>query len=421
MEGKKVRHIEFVQQTQYLDVPKIHRMLETNVKDKKITKYAYIIHDKDVNANQEAVEPHMHCILKLAYVTRFSTIKSWFNCADNHLELIKGCWVTACRYLTHMNHPEKFQYPAKEVIANFDYEQEVNIPVGIRGNKKREKLNRTIRRKLEKIVSGEISQQDYFNYFTREDFFKYRLEIDNALKLHNLKVSYEKRVKDKTKSNNLFMYGRSGIGKTTIAKNIAQGKYGESYFMAGSANDPLDGYLDQKCIIFDDMRPDDILFSNYLKLMDPYNISSYSSRYRNKLDCSEYKIVTTPLSPNTFFRKMKKDVTEDIKQFLRRHETYLEVTKEYLKCYGYDEEEEKMYQIGESPNTVYQNLNQARNKQSVIESSLELLEVLKNMGSQTPTQSTRAPPSEGDYIETCSYLQTPKDTQLDTMNDAIHV
>lgn len=415
MSEKKVRHIEFVQQTQYLRVDEIEAMLKKNVELKKIKKYAYIIHDKDENENKEAVEPHMHCILKLSYVTRLSTIKTWFNCEDNKLQLIKGSWVTACRYLTHMNHPEKYQYPAKDVMCNFNYEEEVNLEK-IKGRKRKyPRLPNAIRKKLDKIVNGKICLQDYFMHFTREEFYEFRGEIENAVKLYHLKNNHERRVKEQKKCNHLYMHGKSGIGKTTIAKHIAQQRFGESYFITGSSNDPLDGYQDQKCIILDDLRPKDIEFSNYLKLMDPYNISSYNSRYRNKLDCSEYKIVTSPLSPRTFFEKMKKDVHEDIKQFLRRHETYLEVTKEYLKYYGYDEDKEELLHVTDKPNTVYKEIDLAAKKKRMMDATMELADLVNKITGANTSQSTRAPLSESEYIETCQHIDTPRDLEIETI------
>lgn len=434
MENKKVRHVEYVQQVKLLDVDAMKSMLEQKTSQNQISKYAYIKHDKDINEEKEPVEEHIHCILKFPYPTRMSNIKSWFKCDINRLELIKGSWVTACRYLTHLNHPNKHQYSAEEVICNFNYNATVSIIGQNLGRKKTGQIPKRIRHRLDKIVTGKISVNDYDLHFTNEEFFDYRFEIENAIKLHRIRL--ERKLSSETKQvKSIFIHGPSGTGKTTLAKGLAQVMYNGSYFISGSANDPLDGYKEQPCIIFDDIRPQDMSFGNYIKLMDPNVNSSYKSRYRNKLDCSEYKIITTPLEPNVFFDSMKKDVNEDIKQFYRRHHTFINVTKDTLHYYTYNEETEKFDTICTGNNHVYKELDIPNKRVCKFKEGYELAMLIERevhvyvLNSHTSdNQSTTIPRSDienntlmiHDVIQECTHIDTPRviDMSQQTLNEA---
>ena len=71
--------------------------------------YAYIYHDKDNN------EPHYHYLFQL----KNNTTHSAFLCAYNikmHSEVC-GSPLGAFEYLTHKNHPDKYQYNLDDIVA----------------------------------------------------------------------------------------------------------------------------------------------------------------------------------------------------------------------------------------------------------------------------------------------------------------
>ena len=84
-----------------------------------------ITHDKDIDElTGELVEPHTHIYLDYETPRKLSTIANLFGVADNFIEVVKNK-KGFIRYLTHMDDPEKYQYPSFEVVGNseVDYSQ----------------------------------------------------------------------------------------------------------------------------------------------------------------------------------------------------------------------------------------------------------------------------------------------------------
>lgn len=80
------------------------------------------LHDKDVNATGEPKKPHYHVILVYGNPTTFKNVESFTKSLNQPipqaLEQVRGYY----RYLTHMDNPEKAQYPASEIrtLNGFD-------------------------------------------------------------------------------------------------------------------------------------------------------------------------------------------------------------------------------------------------------------------------------------------------------------
>ena len=70
--------------------------------------FAYILHDKDIQT-----EPHYHCVLKYEDAKTFGMIQKHFPGA--HIESAESMY-KCCRYLIHLDDPDKFQYSITEVV-----------------------------------------------------------------------------------------------------------------------------------------------------------------------------------------------------------------------------------------------------------------------------------------------------------------
>ena len=90
---------------------------------KTIKKYAYILHDKDKD-----VSPHYHIYVNFGKSGVDSKIVAqWFGVQESQIERIKGRATDMLLYLTHgqPSQKNKYQYSPSEVVANFDFEAEI--------------------------------------------------------------------------------------------------------------------------------------------------------------------------------------------------------------------------------------------------------------------------------------------------------
>lgn len=83
-------------------------------------KWAWILHDKDVHPETaELIDPHYHIYLEFPNQRYISSIAGELGIEPNMIEMVrdrKGMLA----YLTHSNHPDKYQYDADEIHSNFE-------------------------------------------------------------------------------------------------------------------------------------------------------------------------------------------------------------------------------------------------------------------------------------------------------------
>ena len=298
---------------------------------KCIKDWSYIIHDKDTytetderkNTEHKAgtlKAPHIHLLLRFADNQPQNTqfIAKWFKVAENFVNKIKGKWEDAVLYQTHRNAPDKFQYDIEEVNCNFDY---VAICKESEGNKKN-----PLQEALERILSGEIREYNKTIEIDNLLLVQCSRQINEAFKVrqeHLLATMQERNMEC------IFITGRAGVGKSTLAKLIAQAK-GLAYFMSSGSNDILDSYAQQPCIILDDMRPSVLGLSDLLKLLDNFNATSVKSRYKNKYVNADLIIITTVLNIDDFYANVFSEQQEPVNQLKRRCGTYIRMDRENI-------------------------------------------------------------------------------------------
>lgn len=252
---------------------------------------------------------------------------------ENQIESIKGKWADALDYLTHANAPDKYQYDDSEVHANFDWLTEAQESTSRTSGR----LDEVIRG----ITDGTIRAYNMTEYISGEEYVKHRVKIKAAFeyRLNYVKAHIGELVKMK---NIVWIYGETGTGKTTFAKATAKA-YGFAYAMTSVGTNPFDDYLDEPCVIMDDLRADDLRFNDLLGILDPYNFKHAAARYHNKALQTQLVIVTTIQSPEKFARACNGGEldSEDARQLYRRINTVFEVTKAEVISYVYDEHMER--------------------------------------------------------------------------------
>lgn len=315
---KSWRNIEIEQQIIYgFTVEKIKQLLGDwdCVQD-----YAFIVHDKDFKEDGTPKEPHIHLMIRFKYPVPTDNIlarcKKLFEnettVTISQLEKIKK-WNSAVAYLTHENVTGKHIYNRDEIISNFDFATDIDNALS--DKIKREKL-------ITDIANGSIKAFNIYEYCTPVEFDKWKHSIDNAF-IYRQKILLNRGDRD---MQCIYIQGDSGVGKTSMAKEICNKKE-FSYFISSGSNDPLDGYAGQDAIILDEIRPSTMKLADLLKMLDPNTASSVPSRYSNKVLECRLIILTTVLDINTFFSQVFKEQEETAKQLRRRCQTLYKMTK----------------------------------------------------------------------------------------------
>lgn len=325
-----------MQQLEYLTLEDLEKGLDHNaVKD-----YAYILHDKDENADGTKKAAHWHICLRFKDSVPTESICNWFGITENYINKIRGRFADALAYLTHKNAPDKYQYLDEEVKSNFDFAKEV----ASRNNRAAEKERREEIVNL--ITAGIIREYNYTDYISPQEYDRFRKSIDNAFNYRKDKLEGSDR-----DMKVIYIYGESESGKTTYAKELAiQNDY--SYYISSGSNDLLDGYKGQDCLILDELRPNFIDLSDLLKLLDNHTQSTIKSRYKNKMLECKLVIITTSMNIERFFKSLLGYGDEDIKQLKRRCEIYVKMTPLTMTTYVYQPEQGKYMYVSTYDNPM---------------------------------------------------------------------
>lgn len=116
-------------------------------------KYAYILHDKDKLEDGTPKTPHTHIFMYFESGRGVKAVARALGLDEEHYNLVEGLKKSksgALRYLVHTDDPKKHQYDHNEVIANFDWWQELG------DTQKSEWLD------LLKVRQGDMSAKEFY-------------------------------------------------------------------------------------------------------------------------------------------------------------------------------------------------------------------------------------------------------------------
>ena len=306
-----LRHCEIVCDVDKMPVD----IQETIMTHKTIKEWAYIVHDKD------DTRPHYHIYLNFGTSSvDTNMVADWFGLADNFVNKVKGKKVDMLMYLTHNNESQKnkHQYNVDEVVANFDFQTEIE-------NSK---------------IIGDFKNYSYAQQLRYVD----SLPISEKTKAFTtLKKLWEVQCQCLTLNTDrdmevIFITGKAGSGKTTYAKRMLD-KLGLDYCISSSSNDPFQDYLGQKAIILDDLRDKSFELEDLLKILDNNTKSSVKSRFNNKVFNGEMIVITSSVPIAYWYPEHKYNKNEDLNQLYRRIGQYIIVNPTVVSIYedGIDE------------------------------------------------------------------------------------
>lgn len=300
--------------------------------------YAYIVHDQCAGKDGKPLKAHAHVMLRMNNAYNSDNVAKWFEASPSQVEKCKGRWADMLAYLTHANAPKKFQYDPALVVSNFDWLSESQKAGKKNGDARLTEI-------VELIVSGVCREFNYTEYIEQDEYIRYETQINRAYKYRIDKIKRLER-----DMNVIYICGESGAGKTTYAKLLADER-GFVPFIAGSSNDPLDGYRGEDCLILDDLRASCMSISDLLKLLDNHTGSLVKSRYKNKfLECQ--LVIITSIQTIDHLYSMFAEQDEPLEQLKRRCGTYIEMTQDEIVVRVWDKKNRRYSKPTYLPNFV---------------------------------------------------------------------
>ena len=361
--GRRYRNfkiVQFLQNTktgeELLNVEKFHKML---MMSKKVSKYAFILHDKDCltyyeggeckyykdeSGNKVKKEKHIHCYISFKNACTVKSISKALNVPEFLIKVVNGgkkAETEIIRYFLHKTKESKkalkYEYDESELIANFDFVAD-------------EKKELTTVEVFDDLVDqigamyfkatndGSMSYADVDNELRGERFIKH-LNFENVLEglMNETELSEEEMIEklrkkvwvqwckkieqgEKNFTKNFDKYrdkqtilicGLGGAGKTTLAKEIAmlETNWNENKaFRVGGRGTFLDGLTPRHDVItFDDKRSYEILEGlggrgTMLTFFDPYptETQKFNIKYSSVTPYFCHAIVTTVEVPCQF-------------------------------------------------------------------------------------------------------------------------
>lgn len=255
-------------------------------------------------------------------------------------------WDNLMSYLIHAKDEDKHPYSPDAVVsmgASYKDYYKLHKADWDRGRAKKTvaRASEGIEELEEMILSGQVTKSQIVltdRYYAI--YCHYKRRCDDAFEIYGERRAYktiQALQAGEFKLSVFFITGQAGAGKTRFAKSFADtlvrksAQEGEAWRLCQTAaTNPMDDYQGEEILLMDDVRGGSLSASDWLKLLDPYNISPASARYRNKVPACRCIIITSSKEPLEFFYYCKQiggDRSEALDQFMRRIQSTVQVIR----------------------------------------------------------------------------------------------
>lgn len=312
-----------------------------------------IIHDKDTRPvwnegmkcyDVELKETHFHSVMKFKKPKTLNVVAKALMVEPQYVEKPKSAgryaYSNMLSYLIHAKENEKHQYAPEEVASIGKPYMEYFKEYGKQWERgKAAKIKGDALLSVDdlrlKIFQGEIKSIDQI-YLT-DDFFRvYQFNpdpIDKAFDIMGAKHAFDTAEmirKGQLFKQCFFIYGAPGAGKTTIANELCRRFQSEQHYKVcrTAATNMFDEYKGEDILLMDDVRGGGCNAEDWLKLLDPCNVSPASARYKNKVMAPRIIIITSskPLYEFFYYTKgIRGARAEALDQFVRRFQAMITV------------------------------------------------------------------------------------------------
>lgn len=333
-----------------------------------------IIHDKDVqktwnevaNAYEETPKAtHFHLVVKFenepnTTASTLGNVAKAIGMAPQYIEKAKrgrNAYDNMLAYLVHVKYVDKHQYSPKAVVSTGTskngqplwtpyadiYAKRLDEWLKGRGAIKAQYAADNIDMLEEMILTGQVTKaQVVLTDELYEIYSRNCRRCEDAFRVYGERRAYktlQALQNGEFKLCVFYIMGEAGAGKTRLAKSFVQELIKHSTEWTGeawrvcqtAASNPMDEYNGEEVLFMDDVRGSALSASDWLKLLDPYNASPASARYKNKTPACRAIVITSTKDPVEFFYYCKQmgggDRSEALDQFMRRIQMLTHVIK----------------------------------------------------------------------------------------------
>lgn len=318
---------------------------------------------------------HIHFLLKFSDGATLSQLAEAIGLEQQYLEKARSGrygYDNLLAYLIHAKDSDKYQYPPKKVIT-LKGKDFLGVYKERFANWFRGRLKKEVKKHVEEI---DVLVADIFSEKVTKDDILLNPKLMKLYAYHKTKINEAFMTLGEVKSlrtkkaleNNefkksiFFVYGTAGLGKSELSKELSKqivatanhlGQRWSSVLTAGT--NIFDEVNGEEILILDDVRGESLTASDWLKLLDPYNISPISARYHNRMGSARVIIITSTKHPLEFFYNTKGNEREDLSQYLRRFDSLVTLRHVDDKTYYHHSFPKKVNRVRKKiPNTVFE-------------------------------------------------------------------
>lgn len=236
----------------------------------------------------------------------------------------------------------KAHYQIDDFTANFDVRKLIEDV----------KEKETVDQLLHMCADGTIRPYNLTDYVTLETYIKYTSRFDKSFEY--FRKDYLKSSKGNRDCNVIWLFGESGIGKTSLCKLLAE-REGKGIFISETGKAPFNHYEGQEVVCLDDFRANEpFTYEATLKLLDNDSLTnSAQSRYQNKLLICDTIMVTSVFSPEEVYKAYAVSSADSDVQFFRRITELWHVERDTITISRYEKSLRKFVEIETIKNPVW--------------------------------------------------------------------
>ena len=305
----------------------IHDLVVTVHKSDLVDYMAYIFHDKDIDDDGLPKPLHAHIMVRFkTTITQDKVIDIFGTSSEQNTQRIRSAHRMS-KYMIHISddalEKEKTIYSKDSVYCiNCRYEDMLKKKFwGSSKNNDENALLKVDNKQAQaitddlglKIKNGDIRLDEALRQLEKQAGYGWVRKLGDSF-VGDREKFIKNKVEDMTlhgRDNlNIYIMGRGGIGKTTIARLLGarkadgQGLYQSAPLGLGKTPDALNGYTDESVAVFNEMTADGWTINEFLQCFDPNSYSAFPSRNTNKDFVGHTSIFTNSISPLRFAKDL---------------------------------------------------------------------------------------------------------------------